>query len=341
MSCIPTALLTVDGYFPRFQPQVQSLAFNRYSLCAINRLTPVNGHLTHVTDLSWKGLLRLGDFTALRLILHHNSKRLTRLHLDLVSWRGTDRVGIHTSAWERVTCNFFADSVLNLHSRTQALFFPSLRSLCLSGFCFCGDSERLAAAFNLNGLRHLKILRCLDVICILDVLSSSKTALQLTSFELVVSYERSETDFYLLQALVTFLNSFVGLQELCLLLDHSYNLRDDIWAAINHHSATLKRLVFHCGNFYTNRYNWNHRYLLEEPPVSRLSPDFPKRLEVEYLGISLGPQNGVSTSSSRPYVLWKLSYKLNNHAIGLEYMWRLQSQQEFSTSTAFQKTPRC
>lgn len=249
-TCIPLDILGGIGLFKQFQSRIDTLRLITDATCKRNDLSPTGlEEFRHLRHLSWKGLSLEKDFKVLKACLRNNRKKLEVLEIVTVEL-GEEPDVLESDDY----FNFFAERVLGITSSSSSssngsgMQFPSLRHLSLGHLSFQSAFKGMATSLNVSALRSLKLYRCRHTFSLLDHIVKSKQTMRLKSFEIVLDgRERplSEAgDEH--KALITFLTSFEGLEELCvLILKEIVLLPLSYLIPVYHHKSSLKRIIYH------------------------------------------------------------------------------------------------
>lgn len=244
---MPPEVLGDLGYLPEKQNRIESLSLITGAGCIWNvdgQSSVVLSEFKCLRRMFWKGLRSVEDFEALRDCLQAKSEHLDELELDLINWVEADDAWL-TNYGRRNggrSENFFAWDTLKLAARESRITFPSLEALSLSALSLQSAMDELACAFNISGLRSLKLHNCPYSSALLEATVDSSQAIKPTSLELVVD---EEDECFGLRAVSRCLEAFEGLQNLYILIHNPEDITHSYWHSILHHRLTLKRLVYH------------------------------------------------------------------------------------------------
>jgi hypothetical protein len=186
------------------------------------------------------------EWDALRFLILGHAHQLERLEIDFLHWN--DDSEEYRLCGRPIPPNYLATGFFHIELGKEKVVLPVLKTLSLSSVSFWRGSAELARAMNMRNLRSLKLRNCQGVNELLDMLAHSPEIIHLKSFELTQrsTKSRNQQDNWKIQNLVNFLESFEGLEELCILSDPSEDpIDEDYWWSILRHKATLKRLVHH------------------------------------------------------------------------------------------------
>ncbi|CEL10178.1 hypothetical protein ASPCAL13303 [Aspergillus calidoustus] len=195
--------------------------------------------------LTWIPLTWRDDLDALAMGLEKFAHQLTLLELDIFEYErkgnGAYRPYYAKSQEERDRPNYFAWDILGLSADEKRCIFQSLDRLYLCGVPFDTAEMEMAHAFNWSTIRSLHLRFCRGWAEFLQQVLKCRRKINLRSLTLEPSPtlefpgEEAET-------ICSFLGAFTGLQELFLSTNEQYGTLN-IWRAVLHHKATLKRFV--------------------------------------------------------------------------------------------------
>lgn len=262
-SCIPEEILGADGYLSREQPELEHLSLNTGTPTDRNWVNggfynvKTQAALTldcfrHLRSFSWTGARMLQELTSLRLLLAANRTILETLELDFIVWhemRAASGTGTWRVALERDLPGFFTTYVLPLSPDPSINSFPALTTLSLTAVCFPKNPAATFPAFDFGQLRALKLHRCKNAHRLLRTVVEASQALKLESLDLVMDDVAGKEDLGV-SSLTAFLQSFNSLRQLYLLITPSGRVTtEQYFHSILFHAVTMKRLVYHDGNY--------------------------------------------------------------------------------------------
>lgn len=177
-------------------------------------------------SITWKGMRLDENREVIRRFFQVNAQHLEYLDPEPVTFLSNDRLPIET---------------LLTDAETATPGFGALRHLCLSRLSV---ETLLASTFQMGQLQSLKLRDCFKQLELLERLSRSKRAVNLRSFEIVHTDIVPHYD-HTLVPIKHFLNSFTGIEKLCISLEEWYSTGENFLDSIHHHEKTLKRLMYH------------------------------------------------------------------------------------------------
>lgn len=241
--CIPKEILGPEGYFARYQRNIESLSLVTNDECDENLDGPGLIDLSCFTGLSHLSWLRVhshSDLKALRSCLHINAKHLSSLKLSLDDWDVFFGTHVDHFAFQ----NPFADEILFSEHRHSRLSLPSLKHLSLTEVSFAYAEEAFREAFNFQRLHQLRLFNCSETTDLLRNITSTGQKICLTSFGIWMDDTIEHHAISDPKDLCNFLLSFTGLQELT--LDFASHTVDwtEILQASQSHASTLQRVTF-------------------------------------------------------------------------------------------------
>ena len=251
--CIPGNILGPEGYLTKKQTAIESLSLitNMYRC----RFYPSSSEIVVLSNFpklrkfSWKGLNTTEELESLRGLFISNFRVLEDLELDFIDWRLVTIDDVQMQSLFDEPPPSFTDLILPHKANRVVQQFKSLKRLALSEFCFEAETKSIARAFNVRNLRSLTMRNCTGILTFLSTIVDAGLILRLTSLELIIEDEAVEHDGTLKSPLLSFLQSFQGLEHFHLMLRADiltpYVWSFSYWNAIQHHSSTLKSLVYH------------------------------------------------------------------------------------------------
>lgn len=246
-TCVPKCLLGKNGILAREQSQVHSLSLTTAGDCMMWS----NADLSlfhHLKSFCWRGP-RLDDLGTMAVPIRNNCKSLTHLELDLVDWGriyheicDLDDEDTFTVALDQ---DFFGKLILSMDDVLPTTpLFPALVSLSLSSVPLKG---RTGHALDLGTLQSLTLRNCEGWPLFLAEITKLKPPVQLKTFEVRIEgiYQHWQVSAAEYDALLGFIDSFQGLEELFLSLARPIDALQ-FWSKVaTRHRATIKRFVHH------------------------------------------------------------------------------------------------
>ncbi|KAK4208990.1 hypothetical protein QBC37DRAFT_404754 [Rhypophila decipiens] len=254
-TCIPGNILGRKGILERQQPHLTSLDLTTAGDCLLDDEIDLSS-FRNLRELRWRGP-RFDDFDAIADVLRINRQHLTKVELDFVDWNKLrDHLAFEPDAeidlFEGLLVdNFFHRSILGieLHTVIDKPIFPSLVSLSLSSVPLLG---RTARAFDFSTLESLTLRKCRNWDRFLDEIPKLGVPIRLKCFEVHQQYDpqaaTTATPTPEHAALLRFITSFAGLEDLYLSLVSPIDTLELWEMAVKSHGSTLKRFTHHlCG----------------------------------------------------------------------------------------------
>ena len=251
--CIPENILGPEGYLTKKQTAIKSLSLTTGMGCShspqLSAEIIVLSKFPKLRQFSWKGLHLTEEMAALRGLFENNFRVLEDIELDFIHWRQV-RIDdkLMSSLWDHSPPSF-TDLILPHNMDRNIQEFQSLKRLALSEFRFEAETKGITRAFNISNLRSLTLRNCPGILTFLSTIVDAGMVLRLTSLELTIEDEAVENEGTLKSPLISFLESFQGLEHFHLMLRADiltpYSWSFCYWNAIQHHSSTLKSLVYH------------------------------------------------------------------------------------------------
>ena len=253
--CIPKHILGDQGYLTNKQTRIESLSLITGAGCWHNHLEPnanmlVLSNFPKLRKFSWKGLRTTEELNALRGLFQVNYRVLQDLELDFIDTVTVmiDRKRAFRDHWED-GLPLFTKSILPHETDGKVKIFVSLDRLALSVFDFSYTEWDILRALNIASLQSLKLHSCPGILGFLSSIVRNGLVLRLKSLDLVAEDDAKESDGVVRSTLINFLQSFQGLEHLHLMLRAERDRPEQwiyrYWNAILHHSASLKRLIYH------------------------------------------------------------------------------------------------
>jgi hypothetical protein len=278
-TCIPEALFCSNDSFLKRQKHIQSITIITDGECVANKTSRYFLDLVQFRELrslSWTGLNRYNDFESVRKCVKVHCHRIQSLTLDLLTWDRAEKIWTDGFRQKnphvrRTPDNFFSQSVLNVHPRDEKVLFLSLENLHLSAVSFYHTGLAMIHAFNIGGLKSLKLRNCPGSLDWLRMIVNSGKPMKLKSFELALdlsSIER-ERDAYLhiTETICNFIQHLSDLDTLCLTLPQPFDWTTLTDRLSNHRH--LKRFVMH--------------HLVDRGGQNLIDGDIPGSMHLEHL----------------------------------------------------------
>lgn len=250
--CIPEHILGREGYLTKKQTAIESLSLITGAHHPRHEDSPavqtlVLSSFPRIRKFSWKGLRLTEELESLRGFFASNYQILEDLELDFIDWDLVNIKGVSPRLWGKSFPSF--TKIILPQVGKDVRTFASLKRLALSEFGFEDMTHGITQAFNVSHLQTLKLHNCPGILTFLSTIVDAGLALKLKSLEFIIHDNAVEYDGGLESPLISFLQSFDGLEDLYLML-RAEMLRPEhwpscYWNAILHHSSTLKRLIYH------------------------------------------------------------------------------------------------
>ena len=253
--CIPGHILGREGYLPKKQTAIESLSLittpcpDEYLQSLV--IEPVVlSNFPQLRKFTWKGLCTTEQLNSLRDLFASNYEVLEDLELDFNDWdyvkiNGRRPAGI---GLEEYSLSSFQSHILPHKSNKDLEPFRSLKRLALSAFEFDKPAWGFTHSFNIPCLQVLKLYYCTGIVEFLSTILEAGLVLKLKSLELIIQDGGVERNGFRQSALIGFLESFQGLEDLYIMIELEESTPEywaSYWNAILHHSSTLKRLIYH------------------------------------------------------------------------------------------------
>ena len=242
--CIPENILGSEGYLTKQQTAIESLSLITSGKChysgRMQEEILILSNFPRLRKFSWKGLRSAEELNSLRGLFRSNFRVLEELELDFFDW---ETVIIDKD------CPWFREAIPPHNSNGVVQQFISLKRLSLSEFNLYRGKEGITRAFNIGNLQSLTLRNCAGIFTFLSTIVDAGLVLRLKSLELIMSDILLEGSGSVESDLISFLQSFKGLEHFHLMLhtedDDPKHWLSCYWNAILHHSSTLKRLIYH------------------------------------------------------------------------------------------------
>jgi hypothetical protein len=253
---MPQSLLGPNGYFPKKQPNLETLRLITDGSCIwdvendLQERRLALSAFSRLKRLSWKGLSSEQDLETLADVLQQRSRQLQELEIDLtyheairVSFEGDEDDGLGDGST-------FSAEILRL-PKPGVETFSNLRLLDLTAVSFTpGNNERekkrtldrIYNSFDFGTLLSLRLRHCQGWEALLELLTCSTKPMRLKSLEIQSSHQDDAWDEY--NTLIAFIQTFQGLEELAVYTTAPLE-SIDLWQAMLHHRTTLRRFVQH------------------------------------------------------------------------------------------------
>ena len=253
--CIPGHILGIEGYLTKKQTAIESLSLIT-TACPEWRLRKlvvepvVLSTFPRLRKFSWKGISTTGQLNSLRDLFASNYEVLEDLELDFIDWDYVTIDYAHPAGITSITPSLpsFQTRILPHKSNKDLKPFRSLKRLALSEFEFEEPAWGFTHSFNIPCLQVLKLHCCTGTVKFLSTILEAGLVLKLRSLELTMQDGAVEHNSVPQSALIGFLESFQGLEDLYIMIELKESAPEgwaSYWKAILHHSSTLKRLVYH------------------------------------------------------------------------------------------------
>ncbi|KAL9045961.1 MAG: hypothetical protein Q9214_001091 [Letrouitia sp. 1 TL-2023] len=240
-TCFPSAILGEKGYLVMHQHCIRKLSLTTEGNC-MSRGPPLKDFI-NLQELSWKGLLSEDNCASLRTFLELRHERLTSLEVDFINWAEVkDNISdFPDDDDDRDDSTPLIDLILPEREDNYEDFLPNLQTFSLSAASFKGSWDLLINAFNLCGVKELRLLNCERAVELLDYIARRNVQLHATKAELVLGQAEMDNTIY---DIVEFLAPFDSLKDLYLLFQSEYT-DECYFEMILHYRDTLRRLVYH------------------------------------------------------------------------------------------------
>lgn len=242
-TCIPDGILSAGSCLVDEQRAIETMSLITFKCSSEKGKEPyVFTNFRRIHSFSWIGLESLTETKAARDFLKSNRKILESLELNFVRWTETEEQWNSHQDYIASVDNVFAKYILPRGSDDLIQEFRSLRRLSLTEAPLTGVVLEIVSALNISQLRFLKLDDCADTSKLLHAVATAKTPLMLLSLELTME-DHIEAD-WTGSALVRFLNSFEGLEDLHLLINPACPALT-YWQAAANHKSTLRNFAYH------------------------------------------------------------------------------------------------
>ena len=252
-TCIPENILGSEGYLTKKQTAIESLLLitngECYYLGRMQEEIVILSNFPRLRKFSWKGLSSTEEFNSLRGLFRSNFRVLEELVLDFLYWPIVSIDGVMMCMIDDEDRPSFTEAILPHKTNGVVQRFKSLKRLSLSDFEFDETIEQITRAFNIRNLQSLTLRNCEGILTFLSTIVDAGLVLRLKSLELMMKDGAIERNGSLKSPLISFLQSFKGLEHFHLMLRTAKwepeHWSSYYWNAILHHSSTLKRLIYH------------------------------------------------------------------------------------------------
>lgn len=242
-TCIPDGILSAGSCLVSKQKAIETMSLVTFRCIHGRSKEPyVFTNFRRIRSFSWIGLESLAEINAARDFLKSNREILQSLELNFVYWTETEEQCNSREDYIDPVDNVFAKYVLPRGSDDLIQEFRSLQKLSLTEAPLTGVVIEIASALNISRLRFLKLDDCADTPRLLHAIATAKTPLMLLSLELTME-DQIEAN-WAGSALVRFLNSFEGLEDLHLLITPACPALT-YWQAAAKHRSTLRNFAYH------------------------------------------------------------------------------------------------
>ncbi|KAL9071319.1 MAG: hypothetical protein Q9161_004335 [Pseudevernia consocians] len=264
--CIPGHILGREGYLTKKQTAIESLSLITtpcpdWYLEDVVIDPVVLSNFPQLRKFSWKGLRTTGQLNSLRDLFASNYEVLEDLELDFNDWNRVRINGTLPNGFglEDYSLPSFQSHILPHKSNKDLEPFRSLKRLALSAFDlsafeFDEPAWGFTHSFNILCLQVLKLHCCIGTVEFLFTILEAGLVLKLKSLELIIQDGGVERNGFRQSALIGFLESFQGLEDLYIMIELKESAPEywaSYWNAILHHSSTLKRLIYHQRKYVT------------------------------------------------------------------------------------------
>ncbi|KAM7190191.1 hypothetical protein V8F20_009813 [Naviculisporaceae sp. PSN 640] len=245
-TCIPGGIFGRHGILACRQPQLSSLDLTTVGDCMDWPHIDLSS-FDRLTEFRWRAP-RSHDFEAITNVLRTNRKHLTSLELDFVDWDFlSDEEPKFDDIEGMVMDGYFHTNILSIptHAVLEEPLFPALVSLSLSSVPLLG---RTARAFDFTTLQSLTIRKCPQWDRFLAEIPKFGVPVRLKSLEVHEKFDfgrPTTTKAPEHIALLDFITSFTGLEELFLSLGGPMDAIAFWEKMVKQHGPTLKRFVHH------------------------------------------------------------------------------------------------
>lgn len=247
---MPLALLGPAGYFTREQQNLEAIRLVTDASCPVGQRNDRGLALSafpRLKSVSWAGISTDLDLETLADVLKERSGQLEDLEIDLSHHRNLLR---DQGLSDEDVDPEFANRILRLPRRSPARFL-ALKKLSLAAVSLAPGRSAIACertmaqisnVFDFDSLQSLKLRFCKGWKHLVLLLARRAEPLRLKS--LTIEWSLDDDIPHSQDALVSFLRGFKGLEELYL---YNTYVADQIqvWAAVLHHGASLRRFVHH------------------------------------------------------------------------------------------------
>lgn len=222
--CVPEHILGREGYLTRKQTAIESLSLitggrHDWYLGSLAIAPVVLSNFPQLRKFSWKRLRSTQELDSLRGLFASNYRVLQVLELDFISWDDVTIVGVGPpGCMYDPPLHSFTERILPHGLNGRIKTFRSLERLALSAFGFEKVTREITQAFNVPRLQSLKLHNCSGVLTFLSTIVNAGLVMRLKSLELIIHDDAVELDGTLKSTLISFLQSFKGLEDLYLML---------------------------------------------------------------------------------------------------------------------------
>ena len=238
-TCFPNTALGTEGHLLARQKNLVKLCLILPRDC--NFASPSLNQYKNLQELSWKGPVFGGRSATLREFLDASHERLTFLELDFWDWEQAEELHSLSGDTTDYETTPLIDLILPRRQDGHLGFLPNLQTLSLSAASFEGSCDRLISAFNLCGVRQLRLFGCKSTMPLLNHMAQENKLFKATNVELMLDTPDIDD---MRGRFTDFLASFANLEDLFLLFEAPF--ADDYYInSILRHRETLRRLIYH------------------------------------------------------------------------------------------------
>jgi hypothetical protein len=281
-ACVPETILGPGGYLAQHQTRLEEIKLVTEGMCQGDGPPFDLSPFVQLRKFGWTGMQSRTDMKTLARILARVSHQLLELELDFCDGNPPKR---DMELTEEQYDEYFTRRVLGLSRGDEKCFFPVIQVLSLTHIPFASMAEELACAFDFGDLRALKIQLCDGWEGFLLTAGRVSCLDQLESLDIHTNYLQ---DMHTHQVVSDFLGSFQSLRKLAVATSASW-ATSDLWAAANHHKATLKALV-HRTSSLSDEYE-NMEYRRRGRKKTMYSSEHLVDVGLEFLAVNCSPES--------------------------------------------------
>ncbi|OJJ38773.1 hypothetical protein ASPWEDRAFT_168659 [Aspergillus wentii DTO 134E9] len=282
--CVPNSILGTSGYIPRHQERITSLSLDIDGSCRHAPSYEGLLQLKQLCEFSWQNFNPEGnDLVIFRSVLRNNSNHLITLGVKGPSflWPTLKGLGLVSSDEDESIEYEYAED-----EDPENIELHSLQHLSLSQVDIGSLNEIYDFSFDLTKLRSLRLGSCGNVPDLFRAIQL-RAVVNLRTLHFINTNDDDDTCPSVLDALISFLESFSGLEELFILSIYLSSRHSDSLVAtepFQSHKMKLKRLL--CQPIY--HYDGQRDSYVHDSPLMFLSQ--LKHLEaLECLGAWVSP----------------------------------------------------